>query len=589
MFSVCETVVVFDKYEMTVQEEQVSKKNRENAYKCSSLCCDLKLCSAPADLLKTPTGDFSKGVASTNPKEGGYLDWKVDKTHLDQVGERALDFLKDLARGPALESLLPTKGKEKRTFSSYDQAKTLVIGFTDLEPDDSFAFNNLLEYQKATDREPCAVLPIFQTDLKDKEPGTILGKKLMALQEITGVPTDTLCMLKGNTGTPTGDELTDIHKKMDDSKQVDKICDAIKTFLESGKGEKIKFNIMAPGHGSIHTICEKLKEMGLYEKFAERVEISMYTGSFNIRGCTPEDLEAIMALQKASGKPLIDASKFLFFGENTKRNSPFTASLSTIFPEGLAEEISKENPELAAVLKSLNDEFNVGLIVASKIFDDEKPLTSEEEVKVSRLEGMYKKGDIEGYCKQLKEETGLYSKVKGFKKPTIEAFATGKCDSPLCDQLLFIIEKLRNGELIQDNIGKWYINNGVSGVNKKLNEVDLKSKLKGYEVDYKGKIYSIESEVISENKTTREIQVKSDRGEILIIKTQVVKDDSGNETTKVTVDGIEIEDSIIVSNKGACLVNQPILRDPKNLKVVDIIRNGIKDGLLSLLPTQVSI
>ena len=35
------------------------------------------------------------------------------------------------------------------------------------------------------------------------------------------------------------------------------------------------------------------------------------------------------------------------------------------------------------------------------------------------------------------------SKVAGFKKSTLKAFAFGGCDSPLCDQLLFLYEWLR--------------------------------------------------------------------------------------------------------------------------------------------------
>mmetsp|Transcript_140937 Transcript_140937/g.244058 ORF Transcript_140937/g.244058 Transcript_140937/m.244058 type:complete len:193 (-) Transcript_140937:94-672(-) len=46
------------------------------------------------------------------------------------------------------------------------------------------------------------------------------------------------------------------------------------------------------------------------------------------------------------------------------------------------------------------------------------------------------------YAKALVADAGLFAKVVGFKKNTVKAYAGNGCDSPICDQLVFLYEWL---------------------------------------------------------------------------------------------------------------------------------------------------
>ena len=67
-------------------------------------------------------------------------------------------------------------------------------------------------------------------------------------------------------------------------------------------------------------------------------------------------------------------------------------------------------------------------------------------------------GAFWSYAQALQADGEIWKKVVGFKKSTVPAFAAGSCDSPLCDQLLFLHEwlaKEQPGWLASQEIGKW--------------------------------------------------------------------------------------------------------------------------------------
>ena len=72
----------------------------------------------------------------------------------------------------------------------------------------------------------------------------------------------------------------------------------------------------------------------------------MYTGSFNTSGCEPRDLEYLCKL--SASQPLVDISKFVFFGRADA--DPVTASADSFAAETLAPALSKKSRLLAAAV-----------------------------------------------------------------------------------------------------------------------------------------------------------------------------------------------------------------------------------------------
>ena len=72
----------------------------------------------------------------------------------------------------------------------------------------------------------------------------------------------------------------------------------------------------------------------------------MYTGSFNTTGMEPRDLDYVC--QIAQSRPLIDISKFVFFGK--AEADPVTASADSFASPTLAERLSEAEPLLAAAI-----------------------------------------------------------------------------------------------------------------------------------------------------------------------------------------------------------------------------------------------
>merc|ERR1719161_2504571 len=132
---------------------------------------------------------------------------------------------------------------------------------------------------------------------------------------------------------------------------------------------------MAPGRGNIAAIVDKLKTRKEWplrcQAGATKWQVTLYSGSFNMRNMKQQDLQALREISKFSAGPLVDVAKYPFFGGG--KCHPCTDSFTTFAPSSFATELNYVAPPLlVASLKLINDEHNIGLIQPSKLFGEDK-------------------------------------------------------------------------------------------------------------------------------------------------------------------------------------------------------------------------
>jgi len=221
-------------------------------------------------------------------------------------------------------------------------------------------------------------------------------------------------------------------------------------------GDVIDLMLIAPGHGNIAAIVTCLKDMRLWP-LKQKLRVMMYSGSFNLASTTDADITALEEIMQHSDRPLVDLSKFPFFGgENSHQ---WADSLTTFVTPDFAPALTQRWPLLAAVLKVFNDEFNIWLVEpdVAKLFGKNTLTKADVEIFEERIKPKFKPKSMQAYCHTLIDEVTIFDKVKAFKKSTIRAFAAGGCDSPLCDQLLFLylwMSRYRKSDLVIRE-GKW--------------------------------------------------------------------------------------------------------------------------------------
>jgi len=346
----------------------------------------------------------------------------------------------------------------------------LMICYSDLEPDDSMAIAQLWQWnyeQLSMKKEPVI---IFGADFTDKDQNTVFEKKLLMTQLMVGTQDLYVC-------TPD-QEFYDLEKSRNELKppnhanheyweglrheQLDEVCNK----LVNHEGANLLLYIMAPGRGNLGAIVAKLKAKGTWP-LRKTWKIFLYSGAFNMKGMTDKDLAAlkeISALAQQDGNYLNDVAKFPFFGR--KDSHPVTDSFTTFAPTSFAADINMvAQPVLIALLKLLNDEHNMGLIKPDKLYRTAGAaygkLAEHERERFAVIEALFAETKVQEYCKGIVNDFVLFSKVPDFKKSTIAAFAHGCCDSPLCDQLIFLIEylKLKRPTALKDTeVGKWTVN-----------------------------------------------------------------------------------------------------------------------------------
>jgi hypothetical protein len=354
------------------------------------------------------------------------------------------------------EMLAPYKGRYVTLPGNATKIDDLCIFYSDLEPDDCMAIAQLWQWKIEQYRMAIEPIVIFGADFSDKEKGTVFEKKRLVAQLMLGTKQQYVL-------TP----VTDVYKEgskrnhplanyweSQREQELHAICERIKNFM----GTRVHLYIMAPGKGNLAAILNKLKENKAWpiDEKGQIWKVGIYSGAFNMRGMTVDDNKAILEFANASGFPLLDAAKFPFFGG--KHPHAWTDSFTTFAPPNFPQELNLHaHTILTAGLKMLNDEHNFGLVHPEKLYKT-KELTIREKERLEKIKPKYKVETINEYCKMLQDDFALFAKMEEMKKSTVIAFAFDSCDSPLADQLIFMLEFLmeKNPELLSHKeTGAW--------------------------------------------------------------------------------------------------------------------------------------
>jgi hypothetical protein len=330
----------------------------------------------------------------------------------------------------------------------------LMVCVSDLEPDDTMAIAQLWQLKVETRKMRREPIVIYAADFTDKEKGTVFEKKLLMTQLMLG--TENLYVVTPDPALgKDGNTKQALHWSGQRESALRQVCEEIANF----PGKNIHFYIMAPGRGNLGGMKKVLTQMGKWP-LKQDFTVSLYSGSFNMRGMQLDDLPVLkeIAAQAAKGgHPMMDAAKFPFFGKDNSH--PWAESFTTFATEHFARELNlSANPLLVAALKALNDEHNMGLIAPEKLYKD-RELEPFEKKRFDVIQQNYP-NDLPTYCNDIIEDFVLYCKTPNFKKSTIAAFAFKNCDSPLCDQLIFIMEYMLSHHpkhLTRTQPGKWNV------------------------------------------------------------------------------------------------------------------------------------
>lgn len=344
-----------------------------------------------------------------------------------------------------------------RRLSPCESSKYKSVIYTDFEPDDAMAVAQLLSWKRELRELGPEPMVIMAVDFRKKDFGTVLEKKQLMAALMDGLPELRMLTHEGDSGPgvaapphPRSQEVAD--------KRVSTL-ESIAEELARFEGERIDLYVLAPGRGNLAAILAGLKAKGAWPLKA-KWRVSMYTGSFNTRGTHPQDVDALAELVQAGDSPLVDLSKFCFFGK--QHCHACTDSLATFALPVFAQEISEQDPLLAALLTAFNTEFNATLINPldkdPKLF--KQPLDEGEKGRFDAVRRLFTPADPKAYAKALRADEGLWKKLCDHKRSNVLAFATGSCDAPLCDQLVFLYEWLvryRPETVTNGPEGKWIL------------------------------------------------------------------------------------------------------------------------------------
>ena len=390
--------------------------------------------------------------------DGGNLRYPVQEEYLS----KARAIVNKVQSGTSLAVALIEAGEVRKSPAvqqNKQSPRTLVILYTDFEPDDVLAVAQILEFKRQLGRLEYEPLVIFCANFVDKDHGTVYEKKMLMASLMLGITDFPVLTCEGDKGDvkPRDGPIHPKSKEVADCRcaTLASICESISSF----DGDNIDFYIMAPGRGNLGAIVKQLETSGAWPLRA-KWRVSMYSGSFNTRGMHDADLEALEVILGHSDTPLVDLSKFPFFGG--KACHPVTASLATFSAPTFAAELTAKAPLLVAAMVLFNEEFNQALVHPdnTSLFRGSVLSVSEEQRFADIKNVFFEKGVIE-YARALKADAEIWHKVVDYKRSTVASFAAGACDSPLCDQLLFLYEWLKRekpGWLANEEIGQWCLN-----------------------------------------------------------------------------------------------------------------------------------
>lgn len=390
-----------------------------------------------------------------NPK-GGNLCYVVDAKHKDLVPKVCERMRNEEPLWPLLQKLGLAVARDWRPVADTPPAKSVLpVIYSDLEPDDVMAIAQLLQLQADSRDSYAPPLPIFGVDFADKDKGCIFEKKLLMAATMLGslrdpgrpdpcgigigwLPLTPAPATAAPAPAPAEAFPSEValHKRITESRE--KVLEAICTWLEESKCEEILLLDICPGRGNLAAIVEVLKRKGKWPLKGKTWRVVMYTGSHNMRYTIDADFDALAEIMRYSKEPLADVSRFPFFGGDEAL--PCSRSHSSFAPPSFAKDLSRQSPFLAAVLKSIDEEFNAELIdPGHKRLFQGSTLDGEEQQRFDDIKAKYRMdNDIQAYARSFVEDPGLMAKVANYKKNTMMSFAYGSSDSPLCDQILFL-------------------------------------------------------------------------------------------------------------------------------------------------------
>merc|ERR1712217_427433 len=155
---------------------------------------------------------------------------------------------------------------------------------------------------------------------------------------------------------------------------------------------------------------------------------------------TQADIDALPEIMKDNLSPMMDVSKYPFFGG--EMSHPWTQSLSTFASPKLSKSLSENHPFFAGLLKLYNDEYNT-LLVDPRTNIFEQDLTEQEAERLQTYSAAfpqktYSEGfdsqdtaKVREYCKAVSQDKHLFWKVRKKLRSAFFAYANGGCDWPL--------------------------------------------------------------------------------------------------------------------------------------------------------------
>ena len=384
------------------------------------------------------------------------------------------------------------------------ETKLALFIYTDLEPDDVFAI--LCQLQESEKRLVGDPVTVFTTepgvDEKDERP--VYQKKIMLTASALGATfADSMRVVSASTDpTKAPAPVPWPYQSGKEAKEL--LMEAADEFIELAEKHpdaELMFLVMAPGRSNLGELLKCLEARGKEKSILARTQVELYSGSFNMKGMTREDIRFFEEATKYGEKPLVDVNHFLYTGELS--GEPKIANLAQFCPS-TGRDLFGRNPFLATAWQKYAVEFDKKLLDPfkgnGKLFgkylkeeedeirkleelrakspeqvdtlelEDKREKFRAEEKELKEMQDLFASDDFWGYVRSAHKSSVIRHINPPFKKRVITALATfGFHEGPLCDVLCYLNRWLlkNNPEAVDNGKGGiWWVdlNLGRSGV-----------------------------------------------------------------------------------------------------------------------------
>lgn len=386
---------------------------------------------------------------------------------------------------------IPLPGAHRQyTGGSRSDAHALFV-FTDLEPDDIFAIACHLEEKQASLVAPPVV--VFTADLEEKDADGIFEWKLLMTAFCLGYDILKRMIIISTKGKalPTP-YLTSagLSSEEDCDAKLDQAVRGLKGLLDHVSEPKLQLLIIAPGRSHLGALHAKLQDDPSWAQHRKRASLSLYTGSFNIRGMAQKDLDFIVDTAKNGSAPLTDVAHFPYTGGDK------LVKISNLGPfcPSLPDDLAPKNPYLHAAWKKYVEVFDKKLLdpfkedhkLWGKSMKGDKKLigdleakaerSEEEEAELAKLKSSLERDESDAkrllelynqsfweYVRELRKAP-ILDRI-GFKKRIVKTLADfGFHEGPVCDCLNYLNDWMLYGasspgaaHVNVTNAGKWWV------------------------------------------------------------------------------------------------------------------------------------